>query len=121
MNLNELAKQIHKNAVNKGFYENPKETGTLLMLIVSELGEALEADRKNKHSDIKKFTELQFDFLGFENSFKQEIKDTFEDEIADSLIRILDLCAYKGIDIQKHVELKMRYNSTRPNKHGKSY
>lgn len=122
MNLNKLAKQIHENAVNKGFYDEPKEIGTLLMLIVSELGEALEADMENNYCGNNNLeTHLFHGEQIFVEYYKKKIKGSFEEEIADSIIRILDLCAYKGIDIQKHVELKMRYNLTRPNKHGKSY
>jgi len=50
--LNKLAEEIHKNAVDKGFWEKPVEVGTSLMLIVSELGEALEADRKGDFADL---------------------------------------------------------------------
>ena len=43
MNINELIKEAHQNAVSKGFYDDgEKNIGELLMLIVSELGEALE-------------------------------------------------------------------------------
>jgi NTP pyrophosphatase (non-canonical NTP hydrolase) len=123
MNLTELSNKAHEMAVSKGFYEDKKETGTLLMLIVSELGEALEADRKDQFAyriDLDDFNEGSAP-EEFDISFRNNIKDTFEDEIADTLIRIFDLCGYYEIDIQKHVELKMRYNSTRPNKHGKAY
>lgn len=44
--LNATAEEIHKGNVERGFYDNPKEFGTLLMLTVSELAEALEAHRK---------------------------------------------------------------------------
>jgi len=43
--LNEMAAIIHANAVAKGFYDKPTNTAEKLMLIVSELGEACEADR----------------------------------------------------------------------------
>ena len=42
--LNELAKRIHQDNVERGFYDEKRELGTLLMLIVSEVSEALEAD-----------------------------------------------------------------------------
>lgn len=44
--INELSKQIHENAKNKGFYEDEKNIGEMLCLIHSEVSEALEADRK---------------------------------------------------------------------------
>lgn len=121
-NLNELAKQCHERAKAKGFWDKPIETGTLLMLIVSELAEALEADRKNKHADVKQFeyemTRVPHDY---EPAFKVYIKDTFEDEIADVFIRLLDFVGQRNIDIEKHIELKMQYNQTRDYKHGKAY
>lgn len=49
------------------------------------------------------------------------VKDTLEDELADALIRLLDLTAHLGIDIERHIELKMQYNALRPYKHGKKY
>jgi len=56
-----------------------------------------------------------------EYNFITNIKNTFEDELADVVIRVLDLCAFKKIDIESHIKAKMRYNSSRPHKHGKSY
>jgi NTP pyrophosphatase (non-canonical NTP hydrolase) len=55
------------------------------------------------------------------NQFKAVVKDTFEDEIADTIIRLFDLCGWLGIDIHKHIMLKLNYNSTRPYKHGKAF
>lgn len=39
--LNELRDEIHEIAKSKGFWDKPRETGTLLMLCVSELAEAM--------------------------------------------------------------------------------
>lgn len=114
--LNELAQLIHRGNVERGFYDQPRELGTLLMLIVSELSEALEADRTDKHVNIQTISEYCNPAV-----FKEKIKDTFEDEIADTLIRLLDLVGYMGIDIDAHIQAKLNYNKTRGYKHGKSY
>jgi NTP pyrophosphatase (non-canonical NTP hydrolase) len=129
--LNELAKDIRQNAVDKGFYEKPAECGTKLMLVVSELSEALEADRKNRRAKMEEFRMRENDSdvaladlsaeRQFQWNFEDHIKDSFEDEIADAMIRLLDLSASQGIDIERHIELKMRYNALRPRKHGKRY
>lgn len=119
--LNELARQFHERSKAKGFWDEERETGTLLMLIVSELSEALEADRKNKHANMPFFNFDVDTGDSFEDAFKKNIKDTFEDEIADVAIRLLDLIGKMGIDIEKHISLKMQYNATRPYKHGKAY
>lgn len=120
--LNELAKRIHADQVEKGFYKDERQIGTLLMLIVSELSEALEADRKGRHVDLSmKHPVMDLVDLKDKKTFEELVKDTFEDEIADAMIRLLDLCGYLGIDIEKHIELKNEYNRKRMPKHGKQY
>jgi len=125
--LNAAANKIHAAAKEKGFYDNPKEIGTLLMLCVSELGEALESDRKEAYTDMIGYEKNMCGYSPennpstFEFTFENEIKDTFEDEIADTIIRLLDLCGYKNIDIEKHIDLKLKYNRLRSKLHGKNY
>lgn len=127
-NLNELSKQFHERAKVKGFWDKIPETGTLLMLIVSELSEALEADRKGKFANMNQFEKDLSEMTKYDDekvyrqlAFFHNIKDSFEDEIADAFIRLFDLCGALDIDIEKHIELKMQYNQTREYKHGKQY
>ncbi len=127
--LNTLSEQIHRANREKGFYDNDNEIGTKLMLVVSELSEALEADRKNRYADLKTLEcciladDIDNDQKDnyYMESFEKTVKDTFEDEIADTMIRLFDLCGYLGIDIAKHIDYKLKYNSLRPYKHGKEY
>lgn len=100
-----------------------------IMLIVTELSEAIESDRKSYVADWSKYAEMYAGFLNenkrqewsFVTAFEGHIKDTFEDEIADAIIRIFDLCQKIGIDIIKHIRYKMEYNKTRDRLHGKEY
>ena len=102
--LNDLAKAIHQNAKDKGFWDSPRNTGEIFMLIISEASEALEAHRKGRKADLKKFalpnngnvTDEQWFKISFENC----VKDTTADEIADVVIRILDYCASQEIEIK---------------------
>ena len=135
MEIQKLIKEAHETAKSKGFYDKCDEygiikrnIGEMLMLIVSEVGEALESHRKDMFSNKEivrccfediKCMELSDDAC--RPSFESCIKDTFEDEIADVFIRLFDLCGYLNIDIEKHIKLKMAYNKTRPIKHGKKY
>ena len=118
--LNESSKIILKNNIEKGFNNPNYNIGELLMLITSELGEALESHRKGKFSDWSSFEE-ELAQLGEFDSFKKHIKDSFEDEIADAIIRLLDLVARLDIDIEKHINAKVEYNKSRPYLHGKNY
>ena len=133
MNINTLVQEAHEAAKAKGFYDGNGERniGEALMLIVSEIGEAMEAHRKgNKYADSTTDEVALLETITmigkngnkrFAECFEGSVKDTFEDELADAVIRICDLCGHLGIDLQKHIELKMLYNETRPHKHGKEY
>lgn len=121
--LNFLSKSIYKANKEKGFWDKERNVGELLMLITSELGEAMEAHRKGKFANRRLYEAI--DPTNRPNhdifSFRSTIKDSFEDEIADTLIRLLDLCGGLGIDIAWHVENKLKYNKTRERLHGKKY
>lgn len=125
--LNELRDKIHQNAIDHGFYDDENiNIPEKLMLIVSELGEAMEAYRKDYYSDNKEANRIlninendDGDDIIYNICFEESIKNTVEDELADTIIRLLDLCGHMKIDIDTHVNLKMKYNETRPYKHGK--
>jgi len=129
--INNLAVAIHENAKVKGFFESEKNIGEMLCLIHSEVSEALEADRVNSYTKtppnaLKGMADKNYgvsfnDDSVFKEVFSQDVKNTFEDELADIIIRVLDLCAFKKIDIESHIKAKMRYNSMREYKHGKRY
>lgn len=130
--LNDLSREIHRNAVAHGFYDGERSVMSTasaadadvlrhaffaqrIALLISEATEAMEADRKDMWC---------CGLDGSENStaiFERDVKDTVEDELADVLIRLLDTCGRYGIDIGEHVRLKMAYNAHRPKMHGKAY
>ena len=102
IDFNSFAKQIHKNAKAKGFYDKPRNIGELFMLIVSEMGEAVEAHRCLRFSKLDVFEEhykANRDY--FKDFFRMHVKDSFEDEIADVVIRLLDYCASIGEEISE--------------------
>ncbi|WP_394749592.1 nucleoside triphosphate pyrophosphohydrolase family protein [Spongiimicrobium salis] len=120
--INKLSNEIHQNNIRKGFYEGEKNIGEMLALIHSEVSEALEADRKDTYTAGNIFAVNGWNSdADFKDSFEKYVKDTFEDELADIMIRVMDLAAFKGIDLDQHISAKMRFNSLREYKHGKKY
>jgi NTP pyrophosphatase (non-canonical NTP hydrolase) len=101
-----------------------------ISLISSELGEATEAMRLNKFcvlnkEQLKSMFEIknedEFAEIKYQASYQTHIKDTFQDEIADAFIRLMDLCYKMNIDIENFILLKMEYNKLRDVKHGKKF
>jgi NTP pyrophosphatase (non-canonical NTP hydrolase) len=127
MNIKEIATEIHSVNVEKGFWPEDKKSrnvGELLMLVTSELGEALEAHRKSAFADVEKYKaalEAVDGSIMPAAHFKTHMKDTFEDEIADAVIRLLDLAEGLEIDLEFHIRHKVDFNKTREKLHGKNY
>lgn len=119
MNIKEISKEIYDNNVAKGFWDEERNVGEMLMLVVSELSEALEAHRKDRFSKYNISAEDENSISTEE--FEENIKDSFEDEICDAVIRLFDISKGLKIDLGWHIRAKLNYNKTRPHKHGKKY
>ena len=98
--LNGFANRCHE--ANDKWWRNPitnetiqRNRAELLMLIVSEISEAMEGERKNLMDD------------------KLPHRRMPEVELADALIRIFDYAAAYGYDLSGAFEEKMQYNATR--------
>lgn len=107
-------KKVHKLAVEKGFYDGTSWPDTKLLdqkllLIVSEIVEA-QTEIRNGH-DAQSIYESS-------DGLKPE---GFGIELADAVIRILDLAQYLNIDLEQCMTLKHEYNRSRPYKHGKVF
>ena len=104
-----LTAHIHSLAVKNGFWEDGEKRNfaEALCLIHSEVSEVLEAHRSigKKWCDKKgmeKFTKI-------------------EEEMADIVIRVIDLCEGRKIRLVDAIIAKHKFNETRPYKHGKKY
>ena len=58
MNYNQLATQAHENAVRHGFWEQKLSNEHCLCLILTEVCEAVECDRVNKHADFDEYVKM---------------------------------------------------------------
>lgn len=93
MEINELAKEIHKNAISKGWWTQADTIPNKLLMIHSEVSEAVEAYRNNNHDDIPV-------------------------EVADIIIRALDLLSAIVDNPEDVIIAKHEYNKTRSFRHG---
>jgi len=180
MEVQKYIDRAYKNACEHGFHDEALSDEHMLMLIVCEIAEAVEADRNGKRVDAKYESELKpYPVMGF--FYDNFIKGSVEEELADICIRLFDFAGEKGykiertdegvtrnlllglfattpfaenafelckhltlapvnpvtiqacilfvelwaksldIDLEWHIEQKMKYNESRPKMHGKKY
>ncbi|SHE29505.1 nucleoside triphosphate pyrophosphohydrolase family protein [Dysgonomonas macrotermitis] len=125
--LNALSKEVYKANKEKGFHDMEHNNETLLMLVITELSEAVEADRKGERADLERmFSEIkerrsdindllngkilarphvineakeELEIDTFKRFFEYRVKDTIEDELAGATIRLLDLAGLRKYHI----------------------
>lgn len=113
INLNELRNRAYKTACEHGFHDKELSNEHCLCLIVGELMEAVEADRKGRlgkkcksrfEMDYNRYPALVEEEKRFKCSFEKNIKDTLPDELSDAVIRLLDLAGLRNISIDDFPE-----------------
>lgn len=102
--IRNMQHKVHELAKEKGWWDDPRTPMECLMLIVTELAEAAEDLRTGNMCP------------PYVPGHKPE---GFGIELADAVIRIMDLAEYMGYDLEHLMERKHEYNRTRPYKHGK--
>lgn len=110
MTENELRDRAYKIACDHGWHDVQLPDTHWVMMIITEIAEAVQADRKDKHADREQYLFLIDKYLSLDDikkmtlqSFKQTafedlIKDSYEDELADICIRCYDLAGLRNFD-----------------------
>ena len=109
--FNEVAKAVHENAKDKGWWDDDRPFAEIIALIHTEVSEAFEEYRKGHEP-----TEIYYALDPYD--VRIEKPEGIPIELADTIIRILDFCGRVGIDIDEAIRIKMAYNKTRPHRHG---
>lgn len=102
MDFEKLKQEAFETAKAHGWHDEELPDETYLMLIITEIAEAVQADRKDKHAYKVKFLSSlkpQDDGEMFSMLFEQYVKDSVEDELADIVIRCLDLAGLHDCDL----------------------
>ena len=95
--ISDLVSNSYRVAKEHGFHDDYHSPAHWMMLVLSEIGEMVEADRKNRHAiyDAMEYCDKhidEIDVVSRNRYFERDIKDTFEDEMADVVIRLCDFC-----------------------------
>lgn len=104
-NLNQLRDEAYATACEHGFHNQKHSPEHLLMLVITEMSEAVQADRRGLRANMKAFDywkEKEGD--GFKDKFsdvyKSCISGTVEDELSDIVIRLLDMAGMCKADLE---------------------
>lgn len=103
-NFEAFAKEMYDNNVNKGFWPENRNIGEALALVHSEISEALEGLRQGNPADDK---------------IPQH--SCMAAELADAIIRIMDISQGLKLNVGQAIVDKHNFNLTRPHKHGKKF
>ena len=138
--LNRLRDEAYTTACNKGFHDEKHSDEHYLMLVITEIAEAVQADRKGRRvtrkvrEDYEQFMQayndisIDFDRLTYKSKpFTDIMFDlcsmiTGYDPNLEIIVRcVIYYCNVHGIDILWHIERKMEYNRMRPRMHNAKY
>lgn len=90
--LKQFITKAYENAKAKGFYKPDLDINQALMLIITEMGEAIQAHRHNRHRSIEDYNK----WLGVseEQAYEESLEGTVESEFADVALRIMSLLGW---------------------------
>lgn len=105
--LNALRDECYKIACEHGWHDEEHSERHFLCLVISELMEAVEADRIDRHADLESLNDAA-SVYPWVRCFATYVKDTVEGELADAAIRILDLAGLQDCDIGEAVTVRLK-------------
>ncbi len=126
VSISEWQTEVHELAKEKGWYNPPKSDLEVMALIHSEISEAVEELRSKEEKPYlyqlqdMEGREEKFPVLPDHRLWDPALKpEGLASELADAVLRILDYCEWKGINLEEAIKLKHAFNRTRAYRHGK--
>lgn len=109
--INEWIHKAYDNAVKHGWHKEEKPNGHWLMMVCTEIAEAVQADRKGAYMDeldkegLK--TVLANDHGGglFEKFYSENIENKVESELADICIRLFDFMGVRAVSVKDDITI----------------
>ena len=98
--LNLWADAAFDTASRHGFHDAHYGETYYMGLVLSEVGEIINADRKGKHADLEAYETAIKTTEFHRQAFETYIKDTVEDEFADVVIRLLDFASASLVSLE---------------------
>lgn len=121
----QMTEEVYDNNVEKGWQPSENTFAESMMMLVTEVAEAVEAFRDHGLNDA---TADHYDRMhglcvhgeprGCCSDGKLSKPEGVGSELADVLIRLLDTCYTFNVDLVSEYERKMEYNRTRSYRHG---
>ncbi len=131
MNIKDLQAEVHEIAIQKGFWpeDEKRNIGEMIALCHEELSEALREIRQGHDpkliyysGNVRPGIEVRSGQAILSELLNGPIKpEGFPIELADTIIRILDMAEGLGIDLEGAIKLKLVYNKVREHRHGKKF
>lgn len=104
MDLNKLRDEAYTDACKHGWHKEEHSDEHWLMLVLTEIAEAVQADRNDRHASVSRFNEEAGE--SFFIAYRECVSSTVEDELADIVIRCLDLAGLRNIKLSTPMPMK---------------
>lgn len=129
MTVNEFAQEVHKNAVEHGWYDKPITFSEIAVMIHAEISEAVEEWRAGKPLvyGTCALSPEDCEFSGVCDNVGHPTEantagnckpEGIAVELCDAIMRILDFLAFVGVDVESILVAKHEYNKARAYRHG---
>ncbi|QGT45372.1 hypothetical protein GJ703_03653 [Clostridium botulinum] len=118
LKIKEMVNDAHRNAIDHGFWE--EEQNIITKMCVKEF-ENEEIKAVKKAFMCQRLMLIVSEVSEAVNALRKDDKENYAEELADIILRTSDTSLGDTVDIEKEIKKKMKKNRSRPYKHGKVF